>query len=61
MGATALILAHNHPSGDPKPSREDIRLTRLVATAGEALDIRLHDHLIVARSGWISLRAGGYL
>ena len=60
-GATALILAHNHPSGDPKPSREDIRLTRLVATAGEALDIRLHDHLIVARSGWISLRAGGYL
>lgn len=61
VGATALILAHNHPSGDPKPSREDIRLTRLVATAGEALDIRLHDHLIVARSGWISLRAGGYL
>ena len=61
MGATALILAHNHPSGDPKPSREDIRLTRLVATAGEALDIRLHDHLIVARSGWISLRAEGYL
>ena len=60
-GATALILAHNHPSGDPKPSREDIRLTRLVATAGEALDIRLHDHLIVARSGWISLRAEGYL
>ncbi len=61
VGATALILAHNHPSGDPKPSREDIRLTRLVAAAGEALDIRLHDHLIIARSGWISLRAEGYL
>ena len=60
-GATALILAHNHPSGDPRPSREDIRLTRLVARAVETLDIRLHDHVIVARSGWISLRAAGYL
>ena len=61
VGATALILAHNHPSGDPEPSREDVRVTRLIAKAGEALDIRLHDHVIVARSGWISLRAGGYL
>ena len=61
VGATALILAHNHPSGDPKPSREDIRVTRLVAAASGALDIRLHDHVIVARSGWISLRAEGYL
>lgn len=61
VGATALILAHNHPSGDPKPSGEDIRVTRLVAAAAEALDIHLHDHVIVARSGWISLRAAGYL
>jgi len=61
IGATALILAHNHPSGDPKPSGEDIRVTRLIAAAGKALDIRLHDHVIVARSGWISLRAAGYL
>jgi DNA repair protein RadC len=61
VGATALILAHNHPSGDPTPSSEDIRVTRLVAAAAEALDIRLHDHVIVARSGWISLRAAGYL
>lgn len=61
LGATALILAHNHPSGDPAPSHEDIRLTRLVATAGEPFEIRLHDHVIVARSGWISLRAAGYL
>ena len=61
VGATALILAHNHPSGDPRPSREDIRVTRLVAAAAEALDIRLHDHVIVARSGWTSLRAAGYL
>jgi DNA repair protein RadC len=61
VGATALVLAHNHPSGDPKPSGEDVRVTRLVAAAGAALDIRLHDHVIIARSGWISLRAGGYL
>ena len=61
VGATALILAHNHPSGDPMPSGEDVRVTRRVAAAAAALDIRLHDHLIVARSGWISLRAEGYL
>ena len=61
VGATALILAHNHPSGDPRPSREDIRVTRLVAAAAGALDIRLHDHVIVARSGWTSFRAAGYL
>jgi len=61
LGATALILAHNHPSGDPRPSDEDIRVTRLVAAAGGTLDIKLHDHVIVARTGWISLRAGGYL
>jgi DNA repair protein RadC len=61
VGATALILAHNHPSGDPKPSDEDVRVTRLVAAAAAALDIRLHDHVIVARSGWTSLRAAGYL
>ena len=61
LGATALILAHNHPSGDPRPSSEDVRITRLVAAAGGTFDIRLHDHVIVARSGWISLRAAGYL
>lgn len=61
IGATALILAHNHPSGDPKPSSDDIRVTRLVAAAAAALDIRLHDHVIVARSGWISFSATGLL
>ena len=60
IGATALVIAHNHPSGDPGPSGEDIRLTRLLLAAAGALDIRLHDHVIVARSGWISLRAEGY-
>jgi DNA repair protein RadC len=61
VGATALILAHNHPSGDPRPSEEDVRVTRRVAAAAGALDIKLHDHVIVARSGWISLTAAGYL
>lgn len=61
IGATALILAHNHPSGDPKPSSDDVRVTRLVAGAAAALDIRLHDHVIVARSGWISFSASGLL
>lgn len=61
VGATALILAHNHPSGDPGPSSDDIRVTRLVAAAAAALDIRLHDHVILARSGWLSFSAAGLL
>ena len=61
VGATALILAHNHPSGDPTPSRGDIEATRRVAEAGRALDICIHDHVIVARSGWSSFRALGLL
>lgn len=61
VGATALILAHNHPSGDPRPSSEDLRVTRLVSAAAGALDIRLHDHVVVARSGWTSFSAAGLL
>jgi DNA repair protein RadC len=61
VGATALVLAHNHPSGDPKPSNDDVRVTRLVGAAAAALDIRLHDHVIVARSGWVSFSAAGLL
>jgi DNA repair protein RadC len=61
VGATALILAHNHPSGDPRPSRGDIETTRRIADAARALDICIHDHVIVARSGWSSFRALGLL
>jgi DNA repair protein RadC len=61
IGATALILVHNHPSGDPSPSRGDIEATRRVAAAAQALDICLHDHVIVARDGWTSFRALGLL
>lgn len=61
VGATALILAHNHPSGDAQPSEGDIAATRRVAEAARALDIRIHDHVILARSGWSSLRTLGLI
>ncbi len=61
LSASALILVHNHPSGDPTPSPEDIDLTRAIATAASALDIVLHDHLIVGRFAEASLRAQGHL
>ena len=61
VGATALILVHNHPSGDPRPSRADIDATRRIVDAGRSLDICVHDHVIVARSGWSSFRALGLL
>lgn len=60
-GASALILIHNHPSGDPTPSEADIRMTHHVAAAAAMFDLCLHDHLIVARHGWNSLRALGLL
>lgn len=46
-GAASVILVHNHPSGDPTPSREDLRLTRQLAESAKLLDVRLHDHLII--------------
>lgn len=47
MGVASLILVHNHPSGDPAPSREDLRLTKQLVEAGKLLDITVHDHIIV--------------
>ena len=61
LGATALILVHNHPSGDPTPSRDDVEATRRIAAAGLALDVCIHDHIIVAGGGWTSFRALGLL
>jgi DNA repair protein RadC len=61
LGATALIMAHNHPSGDPEPSRSDLQATRAVADAARLFDIELHDHIIIGRGGCLSLRAAGYL
>jgi DNA repair protein RadC len=57
--ATALILVHNHPSGDPQPSQQDIRLTRDIADAGRHLRITVHDHVIVGTRGHSSMRAMG--
>lgn len=54
LSATGLILVHNHPSGDPTPSREDHEISQSVAAALETIDARLIDHLVVARSGWAS-------
>ncbi len=56
LHATAIILVHNHPSGDPTPSREDIEMTREVQQAVAALGIALHDHVIVGNGKWTSLR-----
>jgi len=56
-----LILAHNHPSGDPQPSEGDIEATRRISAAAGALDIHIHDHVILARSGWSSFRSLGLI
>jgi DNA repair protein RadC len=60
-GATAMILAHNHPSGSLKPSQPDERLTRNVRLAGELMDIKLVDHLIVTGEGYYSFADEGQL
>jgi DNA repair protein RadC len=52
-------LVHNHPSGDPSPSADDIQVTRDVAAAGKLLDIDLLDHLIIGQGQWVSLRERG--
>ena len=61
VGATALILVHNHPSGNPEPSRADIDITRRIAEAGRLLGIVVHDHVIVGREGHVSLKAKGLI
>lgn len=55
----AIILAHNHPSGDPTPSPEDIRVTEAVVSAGELLDIRVLDHLVIGRNRFVSMKERG--
>jgi len=59
--APALILVHNHPSGDPAPSREDVAITRQLVQAGDLLWIRVLDHLVVAAEGFASLRDRGLM
>jgi DNA repair protein RadC len=57
LHATAVILAHNHPSGEPAPSREDVALTTEIAKAAAMMGIAVHDHIVVGRSKWLSFRA----
>jgi len=55
----AIIVAHNHPSGDPTPSAEDIAVTRALAQAGKLLSIDLLDHIIIVQNGFVSLKERG--
>jgi len=61
LSASALVLVHNHPSGDPTPSRADIDMTRLIVEAARPLGIVIHDHVIVGRHGHASLKSLGYM
>lgn len=61
VGASAFILVHNHPSGDPTPSQEDIELTKHIQKAAEMLSISLHDHLIICQDNFSSLRSLGLM
>jgi DNA repair protein RadC len=61
LGASALILVHNHPSGDPTPSRADIAMTQEIAAAAKALKIEVHDHLVIGRGKHASFKALGLL
>jgi DNA repair protein RadC len=59
--AASVILLHNHPSGDPTPSRDDIRLTRQLVECARLLDLRVHDHLVIGRGRFISLAERGII
>ena len=61
LNASALIVVHNHPSGDPTPSAADISMTEQIRAAADALAITLHDHLIIGKERELSFRAEGYL
>lgn len=61
IGAAALILVHNHPSGSPEPSRADIQITQRIMEAGRLLNITVHDHVIIGREGHVSLKVKGLI
>jgi DNA repair protein RadC len=61
LGSAAIILVHNHPSGDPAPSRQDIALTKQIIDAGQALGLAVHDHVIIGSKGHASMRALGLI
>jgi DNA repair protein RadC len=59
--AASVILLHNHPSGDPTPSREDVRLTRQLVECARLLDLRVHDHVVIGRGRYVSLAERGII
>ncbi len=61
LGASAIIMVHNHPSGDPTPSRADIEMTKQVRAAGEKLGVALHDHLVIGRGEHASFKSMGLI
>ncbi len=61
LGAVAVILVHNHPSGSPQPSRADIDITRAIAEAGRLMGVAVHDHVIIGREGHVSMRSMGLI
>ncbi len=61
LKAAAIILTHNHPSGDPTPSRDDISMTRQIVEAGKTMAVAVHDHIIVGNGTWLSFRKEGLL
>lgn len=61
LGATAIIMVHNHPSGDPTPSGADVEMTREIQDVGKKLGVTLHDHVIIARGGNTSFRSMGLI
>ncbi len=61
LGASSIVMVHNHPAGDLRPSKNDIAMTKAVINALTSLDITLIDHLIVSKTGYVSLKATGYI
>ena len=61
LSAPSIILVHNHPSGDPKPSAQDVAITREIVAAAEAVNVRVHDHLVIGRNGAESFKSLGLL
>ena len=61
LGAAAIILVHNHPSGDSAPSRQDIAMTKDIINAAKAFNIAVHDHIIIGKDGFSSMRSAGLI
>jgi DNA repair protein RadC len=57
--ASAIIVVHNHPSGDPTPSPDDVAVTRAIAQAGKLLDVDVLDHMVIGQGRWVSLKERG--